>query len=109
MHAWRAGGKGRKPDEAQRCEQCYNKRQRSVDAREARKREYRQTMHSMTTHAAVAPTTAAMCVMVTEVDRQKKRALWWRQREPEPVCGARSFLDIPTALEILAGRGGKSS
>ena len=33
MHAWRAGGKGRKPDEARRREPCYNKRQRSADSK----------------------------------------------------------------------------
>jgi len=95
MHEWRAGGKGRKLDEAQRCEQCYKKRQSSADAQEARKRECRQTIHSMTTHAVVAQTTAATCVMVTEVDRQKRRAPGLYQREPEPVFGARSFLDCP--------------
>jgi len=95
MHTWRAGETGRRLDEIRMCEQGYNKRQRSADAQEARKRDCRKTMHSMTTPALMARTTAAMGVMAADVDHQRKCGLLWRQRVPEPACGARSFLDMP--------------
>ena len=95
MHNWRAGETERRPDEVRMCEQGYNKRQRSEDAQEARKRDFRKTMHSMTTPALMGRTTAAMGVMAADVDHQRMCGLLWRPRAPEPVYGARSFLDMP--------------
>jgi len=76
-------------------------------AARTRQRECCQTMHSMTTHAVVARTTAAMCVMVTEVDRQKS-AHFGGAKECRSLFAGRalSWTSLTTALEILAGRGG---